>query len=1038
MKSPVFAAPLRGAARSSGSWLGQLLVATVLMLPLFAASPVSAQTGQITGTVTDAQSGAPIGEVQVYLVGETLGALSRADGRFLILNVPAGSYEVRAERIGYAATSETVQVTAGTTTTLDFRMGSQALGLDEIVVTGTAGAARRREIGNSITQLNVSDIPDRPVQVTDLLQGSAPGVEITGGSGEAGQGKVIRLRGNSSVEMTNQPIIYIDGVRMRSQPLPIVNSLDTGSGRGGRVSASPLDNINPNDIERIEVIKGSAATTLYGTEASAGVIQVFTKRGSSGAPVWTAEIQQGTGWTKKFGMNGMDYLNMEHFMRDAWWGGGYEGGDFSQDCITNDSPDTPASEGFTEDITYENARWDGVNGSADGACSFPGAVWLQTYNLSVRGGGQALQYFVSGAYENNALVMPQDSLERYSFRGNFTLTPIEDLQIQWNTGWSWQWNKNTSTANNAQGITLNAFRAERNYIGSADPRRYVSTLDYDAQQQIERLSTGVTLTYTPIANMTNRFTVGYDFTQQEGRNLRNFGFPQFPQGSLTNDTWQNRLLTFDYVGTYSFQLTDVIRSNFSWGGQAVGDEERRLQAYGENFPGAAEPTIRSAALTYAFEDREKVWNAGFFFQNVFDIDNKYFITAGLRVDGNSAFGSGFGLQTYPKVSGSWVTSDESFWPESLGTFKLRAAYGQSGRAPGAFDAVRTWNATGFAQQPAFTPDNLGNADLGPEVTAEWEVGFDAAWLDNRVDVVFTYYNQKTTDALMDVAPIPSNGFTNSQLRNVGTLGNQGIELQVNAAVVESANWGVDLGVGLTTNDSEVLSLCRDDNDASTCIPEFDALGGRIIVGQPVPVNYDVRVADPDGVGSACCGLTSGIYMNDGEDVVIGPQLPTHTITPSLTVRMPGSITLTARGEYRGGNMMEVNPISIQRSVRSPLCFPYYEDPANSVDLRDGISNIWLERCSPTGGRDYWMDADYFKLRSVSASVPVDFAFPDRISSAMLTLALNNAWDWYREVPWYDTEITGNGTTDGLSESIGAATERLPGPATFRISLRVTF
>jgi len=1034
MKSPVSAARASGAHRSTVGWRSVLLGLMVLALLALGAPVAEAQTGQITGTISNAQSGAPISEVQVYLVGQTLGALSRADGRFLILNVPAGSYEVRAERIGFEAQNQTVQVAAGGTATLDFRLGTQALGLDEIVVTGTAGAARRREIGNSITQLNVADIPDRPVQVTDLLQGSAPGVEITGGSGEAGQGKVIRLRGNSSVSMTNQPIIYIDGVRMRSQPLPIVNSLDTNSGRGARVSASPLDNINPNDIERIEVIKGSAATTLFGTEASAGVIQVFTKRGASGAPVWTAEVQQGTGWTKKFGMNGMDYLNMEHFMRDPWWGGGYKGGDFSHPCITDNTPDDTQG----GDITFENARWQGTNKSPDGPCSFPGAVWLQNYNLSVRGGGQTLQYFMSGGYETNQLVMPQDSLQRYNFRGNFTMTPIANLQIQWNTGWSWQWNKNTATANNAQGITLNAFRAERNYAGTADPRRIASTLDYDAQQQIERLSTGMTLTYTPLADLTNRFTAGYDFTQQEGRNLRNFGFEQFPEGSLTNDTWQNRLLTFDYVGTYSFPITDMIRSNFSWGGQAVGDEQRRLRAYGENFPGAAQPTISSAALTYAREDREKVWNAGFFFQNVFDINNKYFLTAGIRVDGNSAFGAGFGLQTYPKVSASWVISDEDFWAQPLGTVKLRAAYGQSGRAPGAFDAVRTWTAAGFAGAPAFTPSNLGNPDLGPEVTAEWEVGFDGAWLDNRLDVVFTYYNQKTTDALMNVAPIPSLGFTSAQLRNVGTLGNTGLEVQVNAAVIETADWGVNFGMGVTTNKSEVISLCRDDNDPTTCVPEFNAIGGRIVVGQPIPVNWDVRVADPNGVGGACCALGSGMYRNGGAQEAVGPQLPTHTVTPSLNLRVPGNISLSARGEYRGGNMMEVNPISVGRSVRSPLCFPYYVDPANSVALKPDTPNLWRERCSPTGARDYWMDADYFKLRSVSASIPVDFAFPDRISGAMLTLALNNVWDWYREIPWYDTEITGNGSESGIAESIGNATERLPGPATFRISLRVTF
>jgi len=279
------------------------------------------------------------------------------------------------------------------------------------------------------------------------------------------------------------------------------------------------------------------------------------------------------------GLNGMDYLNMEHYMRDAWWGGGYEGGDLSVPCITDSTPDD----------TYDrNQLWKGVNSSPEGACSWPGSVWTQNYSLSVRGGGQALQYFLSGGYENDALVQPQDSLTRYSFRGNFTMTPIENLQIQWNTGWTNQWNKNTSTANNAQGVTLNAFRQERNYFGTGDPRRIAATIEYDAQQTIERLSTGMTLTYTPLSDLTNRFTVGYDFSQQEGRNLRNFGFEQFPQGSLTNDTWQNRVLTFDYVGTYTFPLTDMIRSNFSWGGQAVGDEERRVQAYGENFPGAAD------------------------------------------------------------------------------------------------------------------------------------------------------------------------------------------------------------------------------------------------------------------------------------------------------------------------------------------------------------------------------------------------------------------------------------------------------------------
>ena len=222
-------------------------------------------------------------------------------------------------------------------------MATEALGLDEIVVTGTAGASRRREVGNSVAQINIANVPERPTNVSSLLQGAAPGVEVTAGGGEAGMGKQIRLRGIKSVSMTNQPIIYIDGIRMMDDALPTVDIDGLSGGEGALVTPSALDAINPADIERIEIIKGSAATTLYGTEASAGVIQIFTKRGSSGAPVWTAEVQQGTGWVQKFGPRGdgyeglgIDYLNMEHFLRDAWWGGGYEGGPLAAACVTND------------------------------------------------------------------------------------------------------------------------------------------------------------------------------------------------------------------------------------------------------------------------------------------------------------------------------------------------------------------------------------------------------------------------------------------------------------------------------------------------------------------------------------------------------------------------------------------------------------------------------------------------------------------------------------------------------------------------------
>src|SRR5690606_13327657 len=185
-------------------------------------------------------------------------------------------------------------------------------------------------------------------------------------------------------------------------------------------------------------------------------------------------------------------------------------------------------------------------------------------------------------------------------------------------------------------VELQIMRQERNYLLSGDPRTVAEALDYDYQQWIERVTSGITLNYSPLADLTNRFTVGYDYAQQEGRNLLPQGFWELPEGALTSDVFQQRTLTFDYVGSYRFGITGDVASTFSWGGQAIGEDQRRNIAFGQNFPGAAEPTVSSGSIRIGEEEREKVWNAGFFFQNVFDISNKYFVTLGVRVDGNSA------------------------------------------------------------------------------------------------------------------------------------------------------------------------------------------------------------------------------------------------------------------------------------------------------------------------------------------------------------------------------------------------------------------
>ncbi|MCA9738575.1 MAG: SusC/RagA family TonB-linked outer membrane protein [Gemmatimonadota bacterium] len=987
-----------------------------------AGSAAAQNTGTVTGRVTDAATQAPMGSTQVFLVGTGLGTLTSQNGRFIILNVPAGSHTLRVERIGFTTIERQITVGAGQSVTEDFALVTEPLGLDEIVVTGTAGAARRREVGNSISQVDLSQVQEPVANVDALLQGRVTGATILQSTGQAGGGAQIRLRGNVSVAQSNQPIIYIDGVRMRSDGFAR-NVPPTGSSlRSGNDIASPLNLIDPADIERIEVIKGSAATTLYGTEAAAGVIQIFTKRGHTGQAQWTATVEQG-------------------FARELPFGPDITTLPPSEVQASVDGEGTLAS-GATADYMYINPWLRGNLPSCDLDSLQPGqpcdsglfsdwGAWQQRYALSVAGGGESFRYFMSGSWEDDESVLPLDEEQKFSVRGNFTFNPLDNLQVQWNTSYTDDAIQNTPAGNNAHGLTLNAFRRDRNYLND-ESFNAINPFVFDDQgnpawaltTQIDHLVTGVTATYTPMTNFTNRVTVGYDIAQQENRNLRPFGHIRAPNGIISDGRYEFSNLTFDYVGTLNFPLTTDIRSSFSFGGQSVTTERLETLSFGENFPGPGEPTVSSAGNTLGFESRERVVNAGFFVQNLFDIKNRYFITAGLRVDGNSAFGSDLGLQAYPKVSASWVVSDESFWSVDGSQLKLRAAWGQSGRAPGAFDAVRTYDPVGWLGDPAFFPRNVGNAELGPERTSELEFGFDGSVWDGRLSVEYTYYNQRTTDALFDVRQIPSEGFGGSQLFNVGELANRGHELALNATVLQRESFQWDIGGSLATNDSEVAELPDE-------VPEF-SLGnfGWVVEGEPVPVIRSDCVTNPDQVAEPIVE----------RDCTHGPNLPTTILGVNTTLHLPAGIQLIARGEYQGGHYMYdgAAAAALSRSVKWPGCFNAY----NTIETQgyDALTAIERARCggASTFESDYMIyPADFFKIRELSLSIPIpENLLVGGMQSANLTLSGRNIWRWVNEdFITFEPEM---GNNDGFDSTVRSILEHVPPPSMWTAALRLTF
>jgi len=968
------------------------LAAVMTVASVLVATPVAAQTGTVTGAITDASNGAGIQSVQVYLVDTGLGTLTNASGRFLILNVPAGSYTLRAERLGYATQDIQVSVSAGGTVAQDFLLEGEALGLDELVVTGTAGAARRREIGNTIASVSVADIAEPPANVDALLQGRVAGMTVFNASGNAGSGARIRLRGNVSVAQSNQPLIYVDGIRIRSTSFD-KNVPPTGyPGRSGNDVASPLNSINPADIDRIEVIKGAAATTLYGTEAAAGVIQIFTKRGHTGAPQWVASIEQGVSQMNPFGI--------DNAIRE----------------------DVSAAGGTPEYMFID---------------PWLRSAWQQRYSLSVSGGGDDLQYFVSGSMEDDEGVLPNDAEQKATIRGNFTFSPAENLQLQWNTSFMNDAFTNTAAGNNAHGLTLNVFRRTANYFGNEEKSNLDKLLGQTISTQIDQLITGGTATYTPFANFTNRLNIGYDLAQQNNRNLRPFGFVRAPDGILSDGRSEFETLTLDYVGTLSFGLGESINSSLSFGGQSITEEIQRTTAYAEDFPGPGDPTVSTGGTRLGFEQRQRVVNAGFFVQNVLDLSNKYFLTAGFRVDGNSAFGSDFGLQFYPKLSAAWVVSDEDFWGDK-GQLKLRAAWGQSGRAPGAFDAVQTYQGVGWGNSPAFYPGVLGNPDLGPERTAELEFGFDGSFFSDRVQVDFTYYDQKTTDALFAVRQAASIGFGSSQLENVGEIGNKGMELTLNTVVFEGDVWAWDLGGSYSSNNSTV-GLPED-------VPEFSTGGGWIIDGQPAPVMYGECVTNPDAIAEPVIQ----------DDCVIGPNSPTDIFALNTSLTLPGGLRLSARGEYQGGHFVRAGVAhnAVRRSVVWAGCNEVY-NIAGAAPLRStspgraNLTALQRAKCDPgLSDPDHWTEkADFFKIRDITLQAPLPESLVPGASGATLTFSGRNMFRWTNsEWTHFDPEMGGNNDNNPISRNgassgaflVTSISEHIPAPATYTVALRVVF
>ena len=942
--------------------------------------------GTVSGRVTDARTATPVAGAVVQVDGLQLAGATGDDGRYRIAGVPAGSRVIVVRRLGYTAARQTVTVTDDQQTTADFALAAAAVSLDQVVVTGTAGGEQRRSIGNSVATIDVTAELERSAapNLANLLQARAPGVIVTPNTGRVGSGPTIQIRGRSSLSLSSEPIVYIDGVRVNNA----VNQGPSGANAasfGGQnpAVASRLNDINPEDIQSIEIIKGPAAATIYGTEASNGVVQIITKKGSSGGAQWMAKTEQGAVWFQ--------------------------------------DPEGRMPTNYQRNPAGEIVPWNGIKQEEDRGTPIFTTGQTQSYTVGLSGGRDQTTYYASGTYNDDEGIEPNNSGTMFSGRANLSVTPSRTVDFQTSLGYYRATNHlgADNGLSSMLGLALGHALQNPNSRGFAFAPPEVPQQLYDNVQDINRFTGSGTLSHRPATWFAQRLVVGVDYTSDDSRAIERYASPELRPffgalgGNVTADgrigqtLRNNSFITGDYSGTATFNLTSSLSSASSIGGQFVRKQFKTSVLAGLQFPAPGVETV-SGTTTKLTPSQSLTVNTtvGGYFQQRFGWNDRIFVTGAVRVDNNSAFGEDFKWVTYPKVSATWVMSEEPFWAWSgvMDAFKLRAAYGQSGQQPNAFVALRTvTNAPRANGTPGVTPGSLGNPDLKPERGTEFEAGFEAGFF-NRLSLDFTYYTRRTKDAILSQQIAPSSGFSGNQTVNIGETSNQGFELQASLQALTTTNFAWDIGANVSTNKDRV-------EDRGGLSPGTGTV--RDAEGYPIGGLWTKTIAS--ATRNADNTITNILCNNgpptNGPPVACASALATFVGTPTPkvlgavtnTFTIAKRLTIYALVDFKSGHKL-LNANDANRCALN-LCEARFFPEKYSTEYLAAITPANVS----TVLEPFIQDASHVKLRELSANyqLPESWVRRARLNRASFTLAGRNLHTW-TDYNGADPEVRGPG------------------------------
>jgi TonB-linked SusC/RagA family outer membrane protein len=800
----------------------QAVVGVVLVLAALGGPPPAAAqpaTGGVAGRVTDASAGTPVTGANVRIVGSPVGAQTAEDGRYTLRGVAAGAVTLQVTRIGYEAKTVNVTVAAGQTATADVGISQAAFSLAAVVTTVT-GAQRKVELANTTAQVALADkVAELPVaNMGNVLSGRAAGVQVVNG-GNTGSGSRIRIRGQSSLSLTSEPVVIIDGVRMTSS----ANNLETGTGGNG---PSRLDDINPEEVESIEIIKGPSAATLYGTEAANGVISITTKKGRAGRTRYSL-----------YGETGLVNNSRDFPELYSLWGK-TAGQTASRICTLS----VVLSGCAVDSLSHGNIlNVDSLTPIGQGHRS--------QYGLQVSGGTDRVQFFVAGETEGETGIyrMPDrdvrnlkelrgvssipgnqvrpNALGRNSFRANVQSQLAQNLSVQVASAFVNSLVRLPQNEDNSQGLMVNAMGANWRQ-DLRDPAGYPllgarswsagEVFSQTTQQGINRFINSISAQYTPASWLVARANLGFDFTGRADKQFNRVNEGPYEgtvrQGNVSNQRSEQSQRTVDLGTTATWNVLPSVQAKTSVGMQFIRNFTVRTGATGLGLPPGA-LTVTAAATRSSTEATTERRTLGYYVEEVLGVNDKLFITAGLRRDAASAFGEDFRAVYYPKLGASWLLSEQGFFPKAdwLTTFRVRATYGASGQIPGPTDALRFYQANPLTlasggDAPSVSLNELGNPNLKPEFSAETEAGFDLTLFGSRTNVEVTYYDKNTRDAIIQRSIAPSVAGVASRFENIGDVQNRGLELVLNQQVIDRPGLGASFALTGSTNRNQMKSL----------------------------------------------------------------------------------------------------------------------------------------------------------------------------------------------------------------------------------------